>query len=435
MKYFILVCSFFLILFFTSCYQNEPTSPEGDDQISGKLFLKIDKANAPESVVWVEAFLTRQGLDTISGSMNLLSDSTADLLLENIQAGEWHLKVDAKDSADVILYSGETNIQVFAGFTTQVNLILQPTGEGTGNIYIWVTWGVPSGNWTDYFGNPIFLSSGSYWDYNGVQQPRILNENGSMKMYYTGQGSAYTAFTGLAFSNDGINWTASSNNPILSPGPNGSWDDMAVAGAIVFKDDNGYKLYYSGWSDPWGSWHIGLATSSDGINWVKHPTPVIYATNGGQEFQLAPSSVIKIDNLYYLYYTGRNLPYVDIRVATSLDGINWTKYTGNPILMYDESWEGTGVYTPSVYTANNSYIMIFMNQLGTGFGKATSSDAFNWIKDESNPFFTKADTHNHWADYKIAYPNYIRINNEERIYYTALNTNVYPFGMIGYMKK
>ena len=27
----------------------------------------------------------------------------------------------------------------------------------------------------------------------------------------------------------------------------------------------------SGWSNPNGSWHIGLATSPDGINWQKYP--------------------------------------------------------------------------------------------------------------------------------------------------------------------
>ena len=141
----LLLSGLLILLFLISCNPNDPTSPDGDEQQNGKLFLKIDKANAPESVVWVEATLTRDGFDPITGTMNLLSDSTADLLLENVQAGEWHLKVDAKDSAEVILYTGETDVQVFAGFTTQVNLVLEPTGAGVGNIYIWVTWGVPSG--------------------------------------------------------------------------------------------------------------------------------------------------------------------------------------------------------------------------------------------------------------------------------------------------
>jgi len=64
-----------------------------------------------------------------------------------------------------------------------------------------------------------------------------------------------------------------------------------------------------------------------------------------------------------------------------------------------------------------------MNQLGTGFGKATSTDAINWTKDDSNPFFTKDETHNNWADFKIAYPYHIKVNNKDRIYYTGLSSS------------
>ena len=37
MKNLALLCSFFLILFFASCNENEPTSPDGDDHQSGKI--------------------------------------------------------------------------------------------------------------------------------------------------------------------------------------------------------------------------------------------------------------------------------------------------------------------------------------------------------------------------------------------------------------
>jgi predicted GH43/DUF377 family glycosyl hydrolase len=433
MKNLALLCSLFIILLFMSCNQNEPTSPSGDDQKSGKLFLKIDKANAPQNVVWVEAFLSRQGFDTMSNSMNILSDTTADLLIEEVQAGEWHLRVDAKDSTELVLYSGETDVQIFAGFTTQVNLVLEPTGAGVGNIYIQVTWGnTPPGNWLDFEGNPVLLPTGNYWDYSGVSQAKILMEGNLLKMFYTSQGSAYSGYTDYAYSNDGINWSVSPNNPVLSPGPGNTWDATATAGGTPIKVENGYIMYYTGWSDPSGPWHIGLATSPDGINWIKHPNPVLYAS-GGPEFQIVSSSIIKIDNVYYLYYNGRNLPYQDIRLATSPDGINWTKFSGNPILTFNQGWEGPGVYNAHVYEKNGQYEMIYMNQLGTGFGKATSIDGINWTKDGSNPFFTKDQTHNHWADYKIAYPYFIRINNHDRIYYTGFS-NYGPY-RIGFMSK
>jgi len=42
---------------------------------------------------------------------------------------------------------------VLEGITTQVNLVLSPTGGGTGSIYIYVKWG--DSGWKDYIGNPI----------------------------------------------------------------------------------------------------------------------------------------------------------------------------------------------------------------------------------------------------------------------------------------
>jgi predicted GH43/DUF377 family glycosyl hydrolase len=432
MKYItLIISSYLLILLFISCEQNQPTSPAIDDPQSGKLFLKIDSENAPESVVWIEAFLTRQGYDTISNTMNLLSDSTADLLLENIQAGEWHLQVDAKDSVEVVLYSGSTDVQIFAGFTTQVNLVLEPTGAGTGNVYIWVTWGSTlPGNWTDYTGNPIFSPSGVYWDYSGISQPKIIIIDNLYKMYFTAQGSPYSGYIGLAHSSDGISWTKTVSDPVLSPGEYGSWDETAVAAATVIKDEVEYKMYYHGWSIPDGPWHIGLATSPDGINWLKHPYPVLYALTGW-EYQIGPSCIIKINGVYYLYYLGRNSPVVKVGLATSSDGINWTRHPTNPILIADQSWEGNGVYYANVFEQNDQFEMIYMNATGTGFGKATSPDGINWTKNSSNPFFTKDQTFNNWADYKIAYPFYIKIDNKDRVYYTGFpSSGPYKIGFV-----
>ncbi len=250
-------------------------------------------------------------------------------------------------------------------------------------------------------------------------------------MYYTAQGDPYSGYVGYAFSSNGINWTTSPNNPVLSPGPAGSWDETAVAGATVFKDESSYRMYYAGWSDPSANWNIGLATSTDGINWVKHPNPILYS-GSGWEFQLGPSSIIKVDNVYYLYYYGRNLPVRKIGLATSTDGINWTRNLSNPILVADQPWEESGVYYANVCEKNNQYEMIYMNSSGTAFGRAISIDGISWIKDETNPFFTKDETYNHWADSQIAYPFFLNVNNKDRIYYTGFNSNnnIYSIGFV-----
>ena len=410
------------IYLFFSC-STEITNPAKEN--SGKLLLKIDKQNAPESVVYVKAYLTRENFEPIFGTLNLLSDSTADLLLSEIDAGTWHLKVDAEDDSGLVLYTGETDVQVFAGFTSQVYLTLQPTGSGTGSIYIYVTWGVPiNHSWIDYQNNPILTSSGNYYDYYGIAQPVVLYDEGIYKMWclgldYTGGGRSHIVY---AESNDGLIWTAYSGNPVLSPGNYGHWDSGNVQPGAVIKDGGIYKMFYTGWSDQYSNWNIGLATSINGINWTKHPQPILYGTSGW-EYQIIVSSVIKINNQYYLYYTGRNSSNYAIGLATSSYGINFTKYSGNPVLVSDAPWELNGILDASVVNINETLKMAYMNSNGTGFGFATSSDGMNWTKANNNPFFKNENTSNGWAAGKIAYPYMVKVPNETRIYYSGYNYN------------
>ncbi len=174
----ILFCLPLFLFGFLSCNINDSITPPSNSE-KGNLQLQIDKVNAPENVVLVESFLTREGFDTVLGQLNLLSDSTAEILMEEIHAGEWHLKVDAKDSAGVVLYTGETGVKILAGFTTQVYLVLEPTGEGVGNVYIWVTWGtgMPSA-----FGKAIdFDGIGDYA--NTFNNPYLPTNNGTIEAW------------------------------------------------------------------------------------------------------------------------------------------------------------------------------------------------------------------------------------------------------------
>jgi beta-1,2-mannobiose phosphorylase / 1,2-beta-oligomannan phosphorylase len=413
------------------------TDPVGSNipQDSGKILLKIDKQNAPASVLFVKAFLTRENRQPINGNLNLQSDSTADILLDNIDAGEWHLKVDAEDDSGIVLYTGETDVQIFAGFTSQVYLTLYPTGSGTGSIYINVTWGVPFiSNWIDYMQNPILSKSDQWWEALGISQGKVLFEDGIYKMWYLALSSGPYATVCYATSPDGIVWTKHFNNPVLSPTP-GTWDQAFVGVGSVLKEDGVYKMYYTGFETEYSSWNIGMATSSDGINWTKMSNPVLYA-GVGWENQLTLSSVVKKDNIYYLFYTGRNSGQPKIGLATSSDGINWTKHPGNPILQKDANWEGAGIYYPSVIYENNAFKMVYMNANGfpTAFGMATSTDGINWAKSPSNPFFTEQQTANNWADDHIAYPNFIKVNNEYRIYYSGIGDNSIVY-KIGFMRK
>lgn len=423
----------FLTVLFTDCTKYIPTSPQDINLNLGKILLKIDKENAPANVMLVEAFLARENHDTLYGVMDIQSPTSADILFENVDAGEWNLKVNAMDSSGTILYTGETDLTVLAGILTQVNLTLLPTGLGTGSIYILVTWGTTASNWVDYNNNPVFTTQNINSNPLAVIQSKVVREGSVFKLWYNNLFPNAVTNIGYAESSNGISWQNVINHPVLQPGNFGAWDDHSVQVGAIIIEDSIYKMYYTGMRDPYDYWHIGYATSENGISWTKHNTPVLLGNS--IEPRLHIDAVIKVNNTYYMYYSILNpnsQQYYKIGLATSPDGINWTRNPSNPVLTFSQSWEGNGVYFPSVIFESNSFKMVYMNHSSNAFGMATSSDGINWTKNSSNPFFTKEDTNNNWAN-SISYPNFIKLENEYRIYYTGGHGNQYN-SSIGFVK-
>jgi hypothetical protein len=74
----------------------------------------------------------------------------------------------------------------------------------------------------------------------------------------------------LATSPDGITWK-NEPEPILPPGPQGSWDSQSHAGPTVLRLEDGFHLWYLGSGRYLGktAWRVGHATSPDGRKWTK----------------------------------------------------------------------------------------------------------------------------------------------------------------------
>src|SRR4051812_42170724 len=78
------------------------------------------------------------------------------------------------------------------------------------------------------------------------------------------------------------NWTKYEGNPVFVKSEK-SWDDGIVVGHSVIKSGNTYKMWYSGGhSFPLHS--IGYATSTDGKQWTRYSgNPVINGITGSWE--------------------------------------------------------------------------------------------------------------------------------------------------------
>lgn len=143
-----------------------------------------------------------------------------------------------------------------------------------------------------------------------------------------------------------------------------------------------------------------------------------------------------IDKRYKLWYAGRNLSCSTIQdhkigYAFSSDGINWVKYSGNPVLVPgdSDSFYNTAIYGPSVIFENNIYEMwftgldlIYNNQSTDGKANiffATSNDGVNW---SANPLpVLEAGSQNNSDTFVCAEPSVVKINNTYHMFYSVLN--------------
>jgi hypothetical protein len=95
------------------------------------------------------------------------------------------------------------------------------------------------------------------------------------RLYYTGAGDLFGI--GLLTSIDAEHWTPYPGNPVFKVQP-GAWDDQIVEAAVIYHKGQ-YWMWYSGYRgalEKDTTIAIGLATSDDGVHWTRHPdNPVL----------------------------------------------------------------------------------------------------------------------------------------------------------------
>ena len=251
---------------------------------------------------------------------------------------------------------------------------------------------------------------------------------------FSGHGDAYfykmwhqgTDGIALSYSNDGINWTLKGN--VIG--------GSAFHPCVVY-DKNGFgggSVYYKAWY--WKGYPtagdvsvIQYTESADGIVWK----PSISVTQDST-FPLSDGNP---GYFYHLYGPGAVLynpaatstagqpytfPYVmfydtsnegggpgnsieQIALAYSSDGLAWTRYGSEPIVIpsgVSTDWDGTYAYRPSIIRVAGTYTMLYSGSndqidpattipYAHGIGAATSVDGIHWTKSASNPVFSYAD--------------------------------------------
>ncbi|WP_455391552.1 LamG-like jellyroll fold domain-containing protein [[Eubacterium] cellulosolvens] len=152
-----------------------------------------------------------------------------------------------------------------------------------------------------------------------------------------------------------------SSNPLVKNGPATSWDDVSATRPAIVYNGTGYMMWYEGRPGS-TSWQIGLATSTDGITWTKYSGNPVLTLGSGSAWDsdvIGMPWVLFDGKKYKMWYGGELGTTWKIGYATSIDGINWQKYPNNPVLDLGSSgsWDDAEVKDPFVLFDGGMYKM------------------------------------------------------------------------------
>ena len=242
------------------------------------------------------------------------------------------------------------------------------------------------------------LSLGAYgaFDEFGMGPVSAIRDQDEVRVYYTGwtqcESVPFNTAIGLAISHDnGGSFTKLGAGPILSFSP----DEPFLLGSPQIRkyDEKWYLWYVAGkeWllieNRPAPVYKIRMASSEDGINWVKFGRDLIENKLGEHECQACPDVIFR-DGKYHMFFSYRHSHNYKSKVggyrigyAYSVDMINWERCDEMAgIDISEKGWDSEMVCSPHVFMLDGETYMLYhgngMECSGIGLAKLDKSS--NW---------------------------------------------------------
>ena len=164
-------------------------------------------------------------------------------------------------------------------------------------------------------------------------------------------------------------------NPIITP-QGDTWEAKDVFNPASWSDgETIYMLYRAEDSTGIGIWNgesvVGLATSTDGLHFDRHPEPIYRAV---EEWELPGGAedprIAKIDDTFWLTYTAYDGETARQALASSKDLFEWERHG---LIFPELGWTKAGAIVPQ--KINGKYWMYFGD---TNIWIAHSEDLINW---------------------------------------------------------
>ncbi|MBL7697424.1 MAG: glycosylase [Chitinophagaceae bacterium] len=179
------------------------------------------------------------------------------------------------------------------------------------------------------------------------------------------------------FAPEMVNFNPYSKNPVFTHGDSTAWDQIIRERGFILNEDSVYKMWYNGHRDEDSAiLYLGYATSKDGINWTRYAGNPIFDKRWTEDMM-----VFKLDGKYHMYAEGTH----DIaHLLLSDDGIHWEDQ-GDLKIVNTKGDTLPGPYgTPTVYVEDGKWYL-FYEINDAAIWLATSTDKINWTNVSDTP--------------------------------------------------
>jgi predicted GH43/DUF377 family glycosyl hydrolase len=238
-----------------------------------------------------------------------------------------------------------------------------------------------------------------------------------------------------------------SEQPILPLGEIGEFDEFGIYPVSVIRNGEEVRVYYGGWtrceSVPFNV-AIGMAVSANGgETFTKLGRGPILSYSLDEPFVLSGPKIHRYNDTWYLWYIagrkwkmvdGRAEPIYKIRMAISLDGINWNKL--NKDLIDSRIEEDEAQASPDVFYANGKYHMFFCyrysshyrgKENGYRIGYAASTNLIDWVRMDDKAGIDISE--DGWDSEMVAYPHVFELDGNIYMAYLGNQVGRYGFGL------
>ncbi|MEI8288688.1 MAG: glycoside hydrolase N-terminal domain-containing protein [Verrucomicrobiota bacterium] len=281
------------------------------------------------------------------------------------------------------------------------------------------------------------------YEKNGISAPCALIKDGKVHLFYQTYGNGTNDAICHAISDDGIaNFKRNPSNPIFRP--DGAWNCGRAIDAEVFLHEGKYLMYYATRDPGYKIQMQGVASvpvntgfSRDEWAHLSKDGPILKPELPWEGECIEAASIIRRNGRLYMFYAGSydNTPQ-QIGVATSKDGVKWTRWSDEPFLRNGKpgEWNSSESGHPGIFDDGDrsflffqgnpdkgntwwlSNVEVFWNEKGPFLKTNTQSGNLN-LKSLRNPVWTAKDN--------LRDPSVLKTPDGYRIFYSRYSNGAW----------